>query len=321
LSLRRSRPVPRSPLRSNPKSQPKRPPPARLACQTQMPTGRKFPLATPETLRQDPSRSAYRVHRGGIGTARSGPRGESELEIVLIRHAQPDWEPNGRAVDDPGLTEFGAEQARCAAAHLAGQRFDALYVSPLRRVIETADPIAKQLGLEPRVRPWLRELGLPSLAGKNSAQVRAFFSQAHARELEHWWDGMPGGESFRHFYERVSGGIEALLAGAGRRPARVDRGPRRDQCRASLSPAGDRARSLGLAALFQRVDRSQSDPLRRHGIRSHLGARKLQPRRAPGEPRGRRARRRTDVSCLIGRLGRQSEASSSRVRRPVLAAP
>ena len=35
------------------------------------------------------------------------------MEIVLVRHAQPDWEPGGRAVDDPGLTELGRSQAEC----------------------------------------------------------------------------------------------------------------------------------------------------------------------------------------------------------------
>ena len=37
------------------------------------------------------------------------------MEIVLIRHAQPDWEPDGRAVDDPGLTRLGRDQAKLTA--------------------------------------------------------------------------------------------------------------------------------------------------------------------------------------------------------------
>ena len=42
------------------------------------------------------------------------------MEIVLVRHAQPDWEPNDRAVDDPGLTPLGQQQAESVAKHLAG---------------------------------------------------------------------------------------------------------------------------------------------------------------------------------------------------------
>jgi len=135
------------------------------------------------------------------------------VEIVLVRHAQPDWEPGGRAVDDPSLTPFGRQQAQRTAEALAGERFDALYVSPLRRVRETAAPTAEKLGLEPRPCAWLREIGLPSLAGSSRDQVRRYFADANARELESHWDGPPGGESFRHFYERVSAGVEGLLLG------------------------------------------------------------------------------------------------------------
>ena len=135
------------------------------------------------------------------------------MEIVLIRHAQPLWEPGGRAVDDPGLTELGHAQAEQAADWLRSMRFDAFYASPLRRVRETAEPIAKAVGLEPETHDWLHELRLPSMEGFTSAQVQAFFREANSRQIHHWWDGMPGGESFRHFYERVSGGIESLLEG------------------------------------------------------------------------------------------------------------
>lgn len=136
------------------------------------------------------------------------------MEIVLVRHAQPDWEPDGRAVDHPALTPFGARQAEATAKALAAERFDHLYVSPLERAQATAEPIAAALGLEPEVESWLEELRLPSLEGSTSEEVQAFFRKARARELERWWEASgTGGESFRHFYERVSGGIEALLAG------------------------------------------------------------------------------------------------------------
>lgn len=129
-----------------------------------------------------------------------------------MRHAQPEWEPGGRAVDDPGLTEFGHAQARCIADALGGEHFDTVLVSPLRRVVETAAPLLERLGVEARHASWLREMTLSSLEGSTTEQVRAYFERARARELAHWWDGMPGGESFRHFYERVSGGLEGLLA-------------------------------------------------------------------------------------------------------------
>jgi probable phosphoglycerate mutase len=148
------------------------------------------------------------------------------MELVLVRHAQPDWEPGGRAVDQPALTPVGQEQARRTALVLARERFDRLYVSPLRRARETAEPIAKALGLEPKVESWLRELELPPMEGKTEEEVERFFRSARARQLEKWWDGFPGGESFRHFYERVSAGIEGLLVGAHRLRVHRDGGHR-----------------------------------------------------------------------------------------------
>lgn len=148
------------------------------------------------------------------------------MEIVLVRHAQPDWEPGGRAVDDPGLTPLGHEQARLAAQALADVRFDAFHASPLRRVVETAGPIAECLAMEPRSTSWLREIELPSMEGLPPEQVQRLFRNANSRELAKWWEGMPGGESFRHFYERVSGGIEGLLQGDHRASIHEEAGHR-----------------------------------------------------------------------------------------------
>jgi probable phosphoglycerate mutase len=148
------------------------------------------------------------------------------VQIVLVRHGEPDWEPGGIAVDEPELTRLGRDQAERAAQVLSAESFDALYVSPLRRARETAAPIAHALGLEPVEVSWLRELGLPPLAGKTAEEVQRFFASTRARDLEKWWDGMPGGESFRHFHERVSAGVEGLLVGEHRMQLHDDSGHR-----------------------------------------------------------------------------------------------
>jgi broad specificity phosphatase PhoE len=135
------------------------------------------------------------------------------IEVVLVRHGQPDWEPQGLAVDHPALSGHGRLQARALAEALSGERFDACYTSTLGRAIETAAPVAERLELAFERCSWLDELRLPTLEGRTSEEVEQFFARARARDLEHWWDGMPpGGESFRHLYERVSGGVEALLS-------------------------------------------------------------------------------------------------------------
>lgn len=134
------------------------------------------------------------------------------MDIVLVRHAQPDWEPGGLAQDDPELTELGQRQALRVAEALEGEHFDAIYSSPLRRVRETARPIAKALAIEPRVEPWLRELELPKLSGKTRDEVQRFFQEARRRDLADQHTGFPGGETFGHFRERVDAGLRHLLA-------------------------------------------------------------------------------------------------------------
>ena len=119
------------------------------------------------------------------------------MEIVLVRHAQPNWEPDGKAVDEPGLTPLGLEQARLTAKALEGNLFDAYYISPLLRVAQTAEPISEALAKEPTVASWLREFQLPSMHGLPSEEGRRMFGNANARELSQWWEGMEGGESFR----------------------------------------------------------------------------------------------------------------------------
>ena len=135
------------------------------------------------------------------------------IEIVLIRHAQPDWEPGGRAVDHPELSAHGRLQAEAVAEALADESFDHCYTSTLERAIETAEFIARRLGVRFEQCSWLDELRLPTLEGRTAEQVEKFFRDARARDLEKWWDGMADGEAFRHMYERVAGGIESLLEG------------------------------------------------------------------------------------------------------------
>ncbi len=138
------------------------------------------------------------------------------MELVLVRHGQPQWEPDGKADDDPELTPLGRDQAERVAQALGGERFDAFYVSPMRRSRQTAAPLARALGAEPVVLPWLEEIRTPKMEGTPAEQVHRYMAEFRAQSLEKWWAGPPGGESFRHFHERVVGGIEPLLTDSHR---------------------------------------------------------------------------------------------------------
>lgn len=81
------------------------------------------------------------------------------MELVLVRHGLPMRVENEPGVPaDPPLSEKGHEQAHLVADWLAPEGFDAVYSSPMRRAVETAQPLAQRLGLEVTVDDELAEL-------------------------------------------------------------------------------------------------------------------------------------------------------------------
>jgi probable phosphoglycerate mutase len=80
------------------------------------------------------------------------------MELLLIRHALPvRIEGEEGTAADPELAELGHEQASALAEYLAGEAVDVLYVSPLRRALQTAEPVATKLGLEMTIDEELAE--------------------------------------------------------------------------------------------------------------------------------------------------------------------
>lgn len=80
------------------------------------------------------------------------------MELILVRHALPQRVENVDGVADPGLQPIGHEQARRLADWLAHEEIDHIAVSPKRRAIETALPLAERLGIEPEVIPGFSEI-------------------------------------------------------------------------------------------------------------------------------------------------------------------
>lgn len=66
------------------------------------------------------------------------------MELILIRHGLP---VRSAETADPELSEAGHDQARRVAAPLGGQAIDEIWASTMRRAIQTAEPLAKVLGL------------------------------------------------------------------------------------------------------------------------------------------------------------------------------
>jgi 2,3-bisphosphoglycerate-dependent phosphoglycerate mutase len=80
------------------------------------------------------------------------------MELIIVRHALPERTDGESATADPPLTELGSRQAEATAEFLAGETIDHIVASPLRRAIETAEPLARKLGLEIERSEGLREV-------------------------------------------------------------------------------------------------------------------------------------------------------------------
>jgi probable phosphoglycerate mutase len=142
------------------------------------------------------------------------------MDLFLIRHGQPDWAPGRIARNDPDLTDLGHEQSDRVAHRLTSlDQVDELWVSTMRRAMETADPISEQLARRREAYDWLQEINNPpDWEGAPAEEIDRHFAAANARDMEEMWDGLPGGETFRAFHERVVSGLETTLARHGITP-------------------------------------------------------------------------------------------------------
>ena len=137
------------------------------------------------------------------------------MEVVLIRHGQPEWVRDGLNVVDPPLTERGFRQAEDVARALRGERFDEIVVSPLTRARQTAAPYLRDLGRDQVVEPWLEEIREPNWHGTPEELSHKAYAEERTRHAEHRWDGLDGGEAPRDFVERVRSGATTFLGHRG----------------------------------------------------------------------------------------------------------
>src|SRR3954463_6562371 len=160
---------------------------------------------------QSSEREEYRQYRFSL------PEGATDL--LIVRHgesapARPDAPaPTVDGHGDPELAPEGRDQAEKLAERLAHENIDAIYVTSLRRTAETAAPLAKRLGLEPRVEPELREIFLGEWEG---VAFRKYVSEGHPIAvqmfLEKRWYVIPGAESNDAFAARVDGALRRIIA-------------------------------------------------------------------------------------------------------------
>ena len=144
------------------------------------------------------------------------------MEIVLIRHGEPEWVREGLTVVDPPLTDLGHRQAALLAEALGREQFDEILVSPLVRARQTAAPLLEALGRPEAIDPWLEEIRDPVWHGTPAEKAAEAYAELRGRKAEDRWHGLRGGESMRDFVARIRAGATQFLADRGVVRAEMD---------------------------------------------------------------------------------------------------
>jgi probable phosphoglycerate mutase len=118
--------------------------------------------------------------------------------VYLIRHGATELSAEDRFAGsvDVRLSDDGREQARRLGARLAGQPIVAVYASPMKRTVATAELIAEPHRLQVTTVDAVREIAHGRWEGRTRAEVEAEWSEEYTR-----WEHDPftfapvGGES------------------------------------------------------------------------------------------------------------------------------
>ncbi len=132
-----------------------------------------------------------------------------------MRHGETAWNQERRIQgggSDICLSEVGIKQAESLGLALNGTKITAIYSSPLRRALDTAQAIARYHQLMVHVEPDLREMEVGELEGVSIAELGVNFSQF----LLQWrqaggMEKLPGGESVVDLAERVWSTLQRII--------------------------------------------------------------------------------------------------------------
>jgi len=135
--------------------------------------------------------------------------------IILARHGQTEWnvEEVFRGRIDIELNQTGLKQAELLAEYLSGQKIEAVYSSPLKRALKTAEAVARRHKLKVEVSPGLIDCDFGQWQGLSLREVKDKYSQLY----EQWVESpqlvkIPGGESLDGVRERALKVVNGVIA-------------------------------------------------------------------------------------------------------------
>jgi len=147
---------------------------------------------------------------------------EGAHEVVLVRHGAVvsptpvvEGAPLGRQ-NDPPLDDRGRAQAAAVAVRLEEEPIGAIFVTPLKRTVETAEPLLATGGFEPTVSEDLREVELGDWEHGELSRRAAVGDPEFQRVMrEQRWELIPNAEPAATFAERIGRGLNEVASASG----------------------------------------------------------------------------------------------------------
>ena len=141
--------------------------------------------------------------------------GEKMTEVILARHGETEWNVaeifRGRI--DIELNETGMKQAELLAEYLSDLKIDAIYSSPLKRALNTAEIIASYHKIDVKIASGLIDFDYGKWQGLPHQEVKDKYKELHAE----WINSpdkvkMPAGESLSDVRKRAIGVVDEVIA-------------------------------------------------------------------------------------------------------------
>jgi len=136
-------------------------------------------------------------------------------EIILVRHGETEWnvEEIYRGRIDINLDEVGVKQAELLGEYLSSVELNAIYSSPLRRALDTANIVARYQKVGVQVTNGLIDLDFGEWQGLPEREVKKLYQALH----NEWHANpdrvkMPGGESLADVRKRAVGVINDVIS-------------------------------------------------------------------------------------------------------------
>ncbi|MFM8794003.1 MAG: histidine phosphatase family protein [Acidimicrobiales bacterium] len=132
------------------------------------------------------------------------------MELILVRHALPVRRENTSGPADPELSEAGHAQAARFAGYMAEETIDAIYSSPLRRAMQTAEPLAALADLPVVVVPGVAEFDQHSNEYIPVEELKAANDPRWREMVDGGWNS---DEDMSEFHDRVVSSLESIISG------------------------------------------------------------------------------------------------------------